>query len=222
MIISDLYFITPKVFKIEDKITKKSDFQNIFDTYIVKKGDTLTKIVEKEVRKLGLNLSKKELSEFVKKVAKDNDIKNPDLIYVGQKLKINLNKPVEVKRFFPVDGRITSKFGMRLDPFTKHLRFHEGLDIAAPVGTPIRSVISGKVIFSGKIRGYGNIVIIKNGDTITKYAHNSINLVKKGDYVKKGEVIAKVGATGRATGPHVHFEVVIKHRHIDPLKFLSA
>ena len=222
MIISDLYFITPKVFKIEDKITKKSDFQNIFDTYIVKKGDTLTKIVEKEIRKLGLNLSKKELSEFVKKVAKDNKIKNPDLIYVGQKLKINLNKPVEVKRFFPVDGRITSKFGMRLDPFTKHLRFHEGLDIAAPVGTPIRSVISGKVIFSGKIRGYGNIVIIKNGDTITKYAHNSINLVKKGDYVKKGEVIAKVGATGRATGPHVHFEVVIKHRHIDPLKFLSA
>ena len=222
MIISDIYSITPKAFKSEINNKSKSDFEKVFDTYIVKKGDTLTKIVEREIESAGIPLNKRDFFNLVMKVAKENNIKDPNLIYVGQRLFINIPMKNHEKELFPVNGIISSKFGMRLDPFTKHLRFHEGIDIAAPVGTPIRSVISGKVIFSGKIRGYGNIVIIKNGDTITKYAHNNINLVKKGDYVEKGDIIAKVGNTGRSTGPHLHFEVVIKDHHIDPLKFLSA
>ena len=196
------------------------NFGNIIDHYTVKRGDTLTKILEKELKKANITVNKKEFNNILKKVIKENRIKNPDLIHPGQKIVINLKK--KSKNLFPVDGVITSRFGPRLDPFTKKIRFHQGLDIAAPEGTPIKSTINGIVIFSGKIRGYGNIVIIKNGDTVTKYAHNKVNLVKKGDYVKKDQVIAQVGSTGRSTGSHLHFEVVVHHKHIDPLKFLSS
>ncbi len=119
----------------------------------------------------------------------------------------------------PVAGEITSRFGWRRDPFFGDIRWHNGVDIAAPIGTPIKSVINGRVIFSGQSHGYGNLVIIEDPNgTKTYYAHNEENLVKQGQYVKKGEVIARVGESGRATGPHVHFEVRINNKPIDPLK----
>ena len=221
MIISDRYFVSLSGKVILENSNREEKFDNIFDEYIVKKGDNLIKIIEKEFAKFGITLDKKKLPEIIKEIANYNHLKNPNLIYAGQKLKIKINLKNNQKFNFPVDGIITSKFGPRLDPFTKTIRFHKGIDIAAPIGTPVKSVMEGEVIFSGWIKGYGEVVIIKNGDIITKYAHNSILLVKKGDYVKRGEIIAKVGKTGRATGPHLHFEVVVNGKNVDPINYFN-
>ena len=119
-------------------------------------------------------------------------------------------------------GRLSSGFGYRQDPFNaSKVQYHYGIDIAAPVGSPIRSAMDGQVVFSGRKGGYGLIVKIISGQEITKYAHCSYLLVKEGDYVYRGDVIALVGSTGRATGPHVHFEIVSSGRNQEPLAWLS-
>jgi murein DD-endopeptidase MepM/ murein hydrolase activator NlpD len=108
----------------------------------------------------------------------------------------------------PVSGVITSPEGWRQDPFTKEMKYHVGTDIAAPTGTPIRAVADGQVIESGVKSGYGNTVVIQTDDGRKMlYGHNNQNLVQVGDRVVSGQEIAEVGSTGRATGPHVHFEV---------------
>jgi murein DD-endopeptidase MepM/ murein hydrolase activator NlpD len=118
----------------------------------------------------------------------------------------------------PVNGRITSGFGMRRHPISGDMRFHKGVDIAAPEGTAITPVIEGNVAFSGEQDGYGKVVIIDHGKgVVTRYAHNSENLANEGDYVSTGSIIAKVGSTGNSTGPHLHFEASVNGRSIDPL-----
>ena len=98
---------------------------------------------------------------------------------------------------------------------------HEGIDLAAPAGTPIQAAASGRVTFAGWQRGYGLIVIIDHGAFITKYAHNTENLVRVGDEVLRGQPIAKVGRTGNATGNHLHFELVLDGKAVDPLLYLQ-
>ena len=108
----------------------------------------------------------------------------------------------------PVVGVISSPEGWRRDPINGETRYHAGTDIAAPAGTPIRAVAGGRVIESGVKGSYGNAVVIETEDGQKMlYAHNNRNLVRVGDWVSRGEPIAEVGSTGRATGPHVHFEV---------------
>jgi len=109
----------------------------------------------------------------------------------------------------PVSGIVTSEVGWRKDPFTGARKLHKGTDIAAAEGTSIRAVASGVVVESGLKGGYGNTVVIKTDDGRRMlYGHNSENFVRVGDRVEQGAPIAAVGATGRATGPHVHFEVL--------------
>jgi murein DD-endopeptidase MepM/ murein hydrolase activator NlpD len=108
----------------------------------------------------------------------------------------------------PVDGVMSSPEGWRKDPITAEIRYHAGIDIAAPAGTPIRAVAEGRVIESGVKSGYGNTVVIETEDGRKMvYAHSNKNFVRVGDWVSSGEPIAEVGSTGRSTGPHVHFEV---------------
>ena len=108
----------------------------------------------------------------------------------------------------PVPGVISSPQGWRRDPINGQTRYHAGTDIAAPAGTPIRAVEGGRVIESGPNGGYGNMVLIQTEDGRKMlYAHNNQNFVRSGDWVSRGDTIAEVGSTGRATGPHVHFEV---------------
>jgi murein DD-endopeptidase MepM/ murein hydrolase activator NlpD len=124
---------------------------------------------------------------------------------------------------WPVKAVLTSKFGFRKDPFTTETRFHAGIDIAAAPGSEVKAAMSGKVIISGYMKGYGNIVALDNGKgVVTIYAHNERNLVKAGDQVEKGSLIAKVGSTGRSTGAHLHFEVRKDGKKINPLEFLGA
>jgi len=118
----------------------------------------------------------------------------------------------------PVDGPIVSGFGYRVHPIFRRVKFHYGIDIAAPSGTPIRAAAGGVVVFAGWRRAYGNTVIIDHGNGMaTLYAHCSRILVGEGEVVKQGQVIALVGNTGLSTGPHLHFEVRRYGEPINPL-----
>ncbi len=121
---------------------------------------------------------------------------------------------------WPVPGsKLSSGFGKRW------LSFHEGLDFAAPIGVPIYAAHDGQVVYSGDgLRGYGNLVIIKGDGILTVYAHNRTNVATVGDWVKKGRLIARLGNTGKSTGPHMHFETRIKNAQgkniaVDPMVF---
>lgn len=116
----------------------------------------------------------------------------------------------------PSSKKITSFYGPRGS------RFHDGIDIKARSGASIIAVEDGVVSFSGRMRGYGNIVIVKHGDKYhSVYAHNKRNFVKKGSRVSQGEVIAAVGSSGRSTGPHLHFEIRKHNRNYNPLAYYS-
>jgi murein DD-endopeptidase MepM/ murein hydrolase activator NlpD len=107
----------------------------------------------------------------------------------------------------PVQGRITSLVGIRNDPIDGVPRSHKGVDIAIPVGTPIKPVASGTIVYSGNGPGYGNMIIVQHQDGMrTVYAHNSINMATSGEQIDRNTVIALSGSTGRSTGPHLHFE----------------
>lgn len=119
-------------------------------------------------------------------------------------------------------GVVTSTFGLRRHPITGRRSMHKGIDIAARHGADIVAMADGLVIFSGRKNGYGKIVEIRHPDGLeTCYAHNARNLVSEGELVTKGQVIAKLGSTGRSTGPHVHFEVRRNGQAIDPMRFLD-
>jgi murein DD-endopeptidase MepM/ murein hydrolase activator NlpD len=120
-------------------------------------------------------------------------------------------------------GHLGSSFGWRIDPFTGRSALHTGLDFQADPGTPILAAAGGVVVAQEVHPAYGNMVEIDHGnDLITRYAHASKVFVKKGDLVKRGQKIAEVGTTGRSTGPHLHFEVMVQGVPQDPQKFLAA
>ena len=118
-------------------------------------------------------------------------------------------------------GHLTSKYGYRYDPIKGNVKWHNGVDYAAPTGTDILSVAAGVVVYSGWRNGYGNTVEILHADgVITRYAHNKQNIVSVGDVIEKGQVIARLGSSGRVTGPHLHFEVHRAGKSINPSTYL--
>jgi len=122
----------------------------------------------------------------------------------------------------PVAGRVTSGYGVRRDPLTGAPSAHTGLDVGAPEGTPIRSPARGVVLSAGPKGGYGNAVEIDHGDgLVTLYGHASELMVIPGQIVEPGQEIATVGSTGRSTGPHLHFEVRVAGRPVDPSSALK-
>ena len=120
-------------------------------------------------------------------------------------------------------GHLGSSFGWRIDPFTGRSALHTGMDFQADPGTTILAAAGGVVVAAEWHPAYGNMVEVDHGnDLITRYGHSSKLLVKKGDLVKRGQRIAEVGSTGRSTGPHLHFEVLVQGVPQDPQKFLAA
>ena len=133
-----------------------------------------------------------------------------------KKMMIPTQKPV-------LSGDVGSAFGWRRDPLNGGSALHTGLDFPASPGTPIHAAAGGVVVTQEYHPAYGNMVEVDHGnDLITRYAHASIVMVKKGDLIKRGQKIAEVGTTGRSTGPHLHFEVLVQGVPQDPQKFLNA
>ncbi len=120
-------------------------------------------------------------------------------------------------------GWISSYYGMRNDPFSGKLEMHKGMDFAGKKGSEVVAVASGVVTWSGERYGYGNLVEINHGNGyVTRYGHNEEIIVKVGDSVERGQTISKMGSTGRSTGPHVHFEVLLNDRQVDPIRFVQS
>ena len=120
-------------------------------------------------------------------------------------------------------GYIASGFGERSDPINGHQAIHLGIDFDAPMGTPVTAVAEGVVTFIGVKPGYGNVVEIDHGNGyMTRYAHNSALVAQAGARVHAGETIAKVGSTGRSTGPHCHFEVWLNGRPVNPIAYVKS
>lgn len=119
-------------------------------------------------------------------------------------------------------GYVSSRYGWRTDPITGKRTRHQGVDVAGKYGSDVVAAASGVVTWTGREAGYGNLIEISHGeDLVTRYAHNKENLVKPGDIVRKGDTIALMGATGRATGSHVHFEVYKNGRSVDPSSYVQ-
>jgi len=180
----------------------------------------------KQAKKLGQGgpdpfseLSAQQLTENINSLKGEiNAQKN-----VLEELNVYLRKQISLLNVtpnrWPLRGWITSRFGWRT--FRGEREFHSGIDIANIYGSSVRSAADGTVEFSGWSGGYGKLVIIDHGRGIcTYYGHNSVNLVVKGQQVKKGEIISRVGQTGRTTGPHTHYEVRINNKPINPFKYL--
>lgn len=159
-----------------------------------------------------------------------------DLLYLDQlitqqkqsmeKLVTDVEKQLKymdaIPNLQPTVGRLSSPYGYRISPTSRKREFHSGIDLANQTGTEIYASGSGIVTFSGYNGGYGRMIIVAHGHGYTSvYAHNSGNLVKVGDKVKKGDVIAKMGSTGRSTGPHLHFEIRINGKAVDPTTILE-
>ena len=124
---------------------------------------------------------------------------------------------------WPARGLLASGFGVRISPFTGTKVFHHGLDIDAPKGSQIKAAGGGKVVRCGYESRYGNLVVIDHGNGYrTIYAHLSERLVEEGDTVQRGDVIGKVGDTGRTTGPHLHYEVHVNGLAVNPVRFLNS
>ena len=177
--------------------------------HYVQKGETLWQI-------------SRRYQVTLQSITSANRISESDRIVVGQKLVVpNVRSSSLSSRSFiwPLNGLITSHFGIRT--LGRRRDYHTGIDIDGHTGTPIRAAESGKVSFSGYINGYGNIVIVDHaGGYSTVYAHNSSNLVRKGQNVTKGEIIARLGATGNSTGSHLHFEIRQNGKPVNPLNYL--
>ncbi|MEW6237232.1 MAG: LysM peptidoglycan-binding domain-containing M23 family metallopeptidase [Candidatus Omnitrophota bacterium] len=219
---------------------QKSDAQDNLDpiilSYTVKRGDTLSDIIAAQLKEQGVAFDAPSLYRRVNAVAAANGIRNPNLIYPGQNVDLSpmlqeLNPGADGKPDLlaaaqdmqaPAHGQITSRFGMRDHPILDGERFHAGVDISLPIGSPVQPVKAGEVVFSGIKNGYGMMVEIDHGDGATsRYGHLSELLVKKGDVVTPGQSIALSGETGLATGPHLHLEIRQGGRPIDPLTIIS-
>lgn len=177
-----------------------------------------------------LSLIARKYQTTISAIVAENNMSNT-VVMAGQTLKVptqgrykvaQSSKAVRASWKMPVRGRLSDKYGWRKHPVYRKRLFHAGIDIAAPKGTPIAAVQSGKVIYAGRRAGYGNLVIVSHANGMsTRYAHCSSILVKKGQNVRAGQLLAKVGATGVATGNHLHFEVRKNGKTQNPLTYLN-
>lgn len=163
----------------------------------------------------------KSILTTLSEINNDTELKKiADLTETEDKLRKYLNS---VPTAWPVSGTLSAGYGYRIHPVYKKRMFHEGIDISAPYGTSIKATADGTVKLAEYYGGYGNCVIIDHGYGIsTLYGHASKILVKVGQKVNKGDVIAKVGSTGVSTGPHLHYEIQINGSHIDPMIYLES
>lgn len=161
------------------------------------------------------------LSVRLDRAIRIGELRNQGLQVLWEKLQDRSALLASTPSSKPVRGWYTSRFGYRLSPITNKPQMHEGLDIAAAPGSPIYSPADGVVGFAGYDPGYGKLIIIDHGYGVeTRYGHNSQLNVRPGQSIKHGDLIAKVGNTGKSTGPHLHYEVRVNGEPVDPLNYI--
>lgn len=194
-------------------------YKEIADNYISKSSRGTT-AKSKSSSQAGLDLIK--LNKVVEQLNKDFN-NDKQLIAELDDSKNKIEKIVNaIPTFIPAPGKITSPFGMRVHPIKKVNKQHEGVDISASKGDPIKAASAGVVEYSGYSSGYGyNVIINHQNGYRTLYAHASKLLVKSGEIITKGQKIALVGSTGLSTGPHLHFEIRINGAPVDPTEYIN-
>lgn len=222
--------IAVKTYEYYDMKNKLSYFMNQF----IELKSTISSLqkAEAEFRKLFSLKSKKDVLEAVEVT----DTGSVDMEALRKQIEETVETVTEIKKYlseqrdiyrstplgWPVRGVITSGYGERAHPKYGEIGFHSGVDISVPAGTDVRSTADGIVVFSGWAAGSGYTVIIEHGHGFTTaYAHNKENLVKVGQRVKRGDVIALSGNTGITTGPHVHYEVWKNGAPVNPISYLK-
>jgi len=183
-------------------------------------------IINSLMKKVGLKVNSEEgeggLSVSLSKFLSESDV-NLDSSSIINQIDSMIKKFNHVPLGYPTYGRITSPFGIRINPITGRLEFHLGVDIANYWGTPVRAPADGKVVKAGRCYLMGRCIEIDHGNGIkTYYGHLAKVLVKKGDYVKRGEIIGLMGSSGRSTGPHLHYSVKMNGKLVNPKFFLEA
>jgi murein DD-endopeptidase MepM/ murein hydrolase activator NlpD len=219
---------TIEYYKMKDKVDYYSqEFTKLSMTMSAIKG------AEKEFRRLFSLESKEEVLENID----ISDSGSIDMENLKKEIRATIEDVAEIKDYLhvqrdiymstpkglPVDGRISSSYGKRQHPMNGVAEFHSGLDISTRSGSHVKATADGIVSFSGWSGGNGYLVVLEHGhDFSTFYAHNKKNLVKVGQKVKRGDVIAHVGTTGSSTGPHVHYEIWKKGSHVNPKNYIGG
>lgn len=213
------------------KISPDKKLYRVVKTPAGKSNNEITMVNHKVRKGESLSVIARKYRTTIKAIVAENDLTST-LVKVGQQLKV----PADKKQYsiarassrsskfmkMPVRGRLSDRYGWRNHPVYRKRLFHAGIDVAAPKGSPIKAAMSGKVIYAGRRSGYGKLVIVSHSNGYsTRYAHCSSILVKKGQQVKSGQLIARVGATGVATGNHLHFEVRKNGKTVNPLTYLN-
>ncbi|WP_176461739.1 peptidoglycan DD-metalloendopeptidase family protein [Anaeromicrobium sediminis] len=213
----------PKTY-VHVKTTELVSYEEYIDYDIEYERSSALYEGDKKIKKQGIKGKKQIEAEVIsfngeeesRTVLEESLISEPEKMIVITGTKKRVFNVASGNLYNPTRGTMTSRFGTRWG------RRHTGIDIANKMGSSIKAAQGGKVVFSGWKGDYGKLVILDHGNGYeTYYAHCSSLLVKKGDIVKKGQVIAKVGNTGRSTGPHVHFEVRKNNVPLDPLKYVK-
>lgn len=210
--------------EIKDKkeiLDKNKEEEKVIKDELVKDKENLDKDkIELKNLKEELVKEEEELEKKLQKIAAQKTAASSDS---NNLVNSNSSSTVISNGSWPVPGysRVSSPFGYRIHPVLGIKKLHTGIDIPAPTGTPTVAVSSGTVIYSGVQGSYGNTVMIQHDNgLVSLYAHNSSLVVKVGDQVKKGQVVAKIGSTGRSTGPHLHFEIRVNGTAQNPLNYL--
>jgi murein DD-endopeptidase MepM/ murein hydrolase activator NlpD len=187
----------------------EGEFRRLFS--LKSKTLVIEQAADTDAGALDMELLKKQVREAMETVS---EIKH----YIREQRDVYFATPAG----WPVEGAVSSPFGNREHPKSGQVAFHSGVDIRVPHGTQVKATADGIASYAGWTPGSGNTVVLEHGQGFsTVYAHNTQNLVKLGQRLKRGDTIARSGATGITTGPHVHYEIWKDGRHVNPITFLK-
>lgn len=166
-------------------------------------------------------LFNRRMHSLVDELAQNAQLEEVKQQYLITYLSTNKDSMVSIPTIWPVKGYLTSGFGPRKAPMAGASRMHKGLDISNRIGTPVRAPARGTVTFTGMDGAYGICIVLDHGNGIvTRYAHLQKSSVREGEQVNRGDVIGALGNTGRSTGPHLHYEVIVNGIHVNPIRYI--